>query len=202
MSENMRVNTADEETVRAFLAIDLPYGIKATLGRIQDRMRTLIRDVRWSRPDSIHLTLQFFGYIPPDHIELISQTVKKNVEGIEPFMLHLGSPGAFPSITRPRVVYIGLMGDTEILCRLQAQIAGDLNEIGFKKEERAFAAHLTLGRLKSATKLPGLPDAFKKVTNPAEGSFTVNNLKLFRSDLKPTGAVYTVLEDYPFRGGK
>lgn len=202
MSENMRVNTAAEKTIRAFLAVDLPAEIKTTLGRVQDRLRTLIPDVRWSRPEAIHLTLQFFGYIPPDHIESISETVKKNVEGIAPFMLHLGPPGAFPSITRPRVAYIGLGGDTEVLCRLQAQIAGDLNEIGFKKEERAFAAHLTLGRLKSATKLSGVPDAFKKIINMVAGSFAVDRLRLFRSDLKPTGAVYTVLEDYPFGGGK
>ncbi len=197
----MTETITEQKSIRAFLAIDFPDGIKATLGRIQERLKPLIGGVRWTKPESIHLTLQFFGYIPPDHIELISEIVKKNVEGVAPFMLNLGSPGAFPSITRPRVVYIGLGGQTETLGRLQEKIASDLEGLGFKKEERAFTSHLTLGRLKAATRLPGVPEAFKKVMDLAEGSFVVDGLNLYRSELHPTGAVYTVLERYPFGAG-
>ncbi len=113
-------------------------------------------------------------------------------------MLHLGSPGAFPSVTRPRVIYIGLGGQTDTLGRLQEKIASDLEGLGFKKEERAFTSHLTLGRLKAAARLPGVAEAFQKVMSLAEGSFVVDGLNLYRSELRPTGAVYTVLEKFPF----
>jgi len=189
-------------SIRSFLAIDLPDEIKENLRKIQNRLKPLMAgiggDVRWIKAEAIHLTLQFFGYINADEIALISEIVKKNVDGITPFMLNLGSPGAFPAITRPRVIYLGLEGETDTLCRLQDRIVTDLAEIGFKKEKRPFTSHLTLGRLKSSTKLPGIEEVFHKITGLAKGSFTVNGLKLYRSDLRPDGAVYTVLENFEF----
>ena len=189
--------------IRAFLAIDLPEDIKTTIGKIQSRLRPLTggghQGIRWTRPESIHLTLHFFGSIPFDQIELISEVVKKNVEGIPPFMLNLGSLGAFPTVSKPRVIFLGLGGQIDILQRLQGQIAADLHELGFEREERAFTAHLTLGRLKSVSKLPGISEAFQKVIALAEGNFMVKGLKLFKSDLRPDGAVYTVLEYFPMQ---
>jgi 2'-5' RNA ligase len=194
----------DEKLIRTFLAIDLPDEIKETLGKIQNRLKPLIggatRNIKWTKPEGIHLTLIFLGYISSSEIVLVSETVKKNVEGVAPFMLNLGSPGAFPTITRPRVIYLGLNGQTDILCSLQKQIATDLDEIGFKKEDRPFTSHLTLGRLKSAFKLPGIEEAFHKVMGLAKGNFIVNGLKLYRSDLRPDGAVYTTLEFFPLTG--
>jgi 2'-5' RNA ligase len=194
----------DEKLIRTFLAVDLPDEIKETLDKIQNRLKPLIGgvtpNIKWTKPEGIHLTLVFLGYVSSDQIGLISETVKKNVEGVAPFMLHLGSPGAFPTITRPRVIYLGLEGQTDILASLQGKIATDLDEIGFKKEDRPFTSHLTLGRLKSASKLPGIEEAFQKIMKLAKGSFMVDGLKLYRSDLRPDGAVYTVLEFFPFSG--
>ena len=197
----MTESTGSQNSIRVFLAIALPDEIKVRLEKIQERLKPLIRGVHWTRSESIHLTLQFFGYIPADDIEVISEIVKKNVEGVSPFMLNLGSPGAFPAVSRPRVIYIGLSGDTDILCRLQKKIATDLEGFGFKKEARAFTSHLTLGRLKMGTKVPGITDAFTKILSLVEGSFTVKGLNLYRSDLYTTGAVYTVLEQFPFEHG-
>jgi RNA 2',3'-cyclic 3'-phosphodiesterase len=197
----MTESIGDQNSIRVFLAVALPGEIKARLEKIQERLQPLIRGVRWTRPESIHLTLQFFGYIPPDDIGVISEIVKKNVEGVSSFMLNLGSLGAFPAVSRPRVIYVGLSGDTGILCRLHEKIATDLEGSGFKKEERAFTSHLTLGRLKSVTKFPGVADAFTKIMTLVEGSFTVKGLNLYRSDLHPAGAVYTVLEQFLFEQG-
>ena len=196
----MTQTITEQKPIRAFLAAPLPDEIKVKLGRMQTRLKPLIRDLRCTRPEGIHLTLHFFGWTDPGDIGRITDCVKKNVEGAAPFMLNLGAPGAFPSISRPRVLFIDLGGDTDRLCRLQEQIEFDLEVIGFPGEKRAFTPHLTLGRLKEAKKMESLPAVFEKIKDLAKGDFEVRELILYRSDLRPDGAVYTALEHFPLRG--
>ena len=86
-------------------------------------------------------------------------------------MLNLGSLGAFPAVTRPRVLYLGLEGQTDRLCRLQQQITTDLQELGFEKEERAFTAHLTLGTDQAGRSQNGSRDSLSEVRQTARRRF-------------------------------
>jgi 2'-5' RNA ligase len=190
----------EQKSIRVFLAAPLPEEIRTTLGKMQTRLRPLVKDLRCTRPEGIHLTLHFFGWIDPGDISKIADCVKKNVEGAAPFMLNLGAPGAFPSISRPRVLFIDLGGDTERLCRLQEKIEFDLEGIGYPVEKRAFTPHLTLGRLKEVKRMEGLPAILEKIKDLVAGGFAVENLVLYRSDLRPDGAVYTALETFPLGG--
>ena len=195
----------EDGRIRTFLAIDFPHEIKKTIERVQERLKLLmetpVQKIKWPRPDSIHLTLQFFGYITLAQVKDISALVKKNVEGAAPFMLKVGSLGAFPSINRPRVLYLGIEGAVASLSRIQEQIASDTEALGFKKEERAFQPHLTLGRLKSAVRMPGLLAVLDGVGERAAGSFTVQEFILYKSDLRRDGPIYTALESFPFGKG-
>ena len=113
-------------------------------------------------------------------------------------MLNVRNLGAFPSVNRPRVLWLGLDGDTDALISLQAQIDTGFQDYGFKKEERPFRPHLTLARIKEPKGLDGLAEAVKKNEDYNAGSFTISGLTLFKSDLKPTGAIYTKLAYFPF----
>ncbi|MDD2671376.1 MAG: RNA 2',3'-cyclic phosphodiesterase [Syntrophales bacterium] len=186
-----------EEKIRTFLAVDLPAGIKEGIDRIRERLKPQVKGVRWTAPDGIHLTLHFFGSVTGPEIAKITEIAKKNVEGAAPFMLNVGSLGTFPGLRRPRVLWLGINGETETLCALREEIEKDLGGAGFPLENRAFRPHLTLGRIRDAASVRGLEEAVS-AGNHIAGSFTVNSISLFRSRLRPTGAVYTKIQDFEF----
>ncbi|MGZ6208380.1 MAG: RNA 2',3'-cyclic phosphodiesterase [Syntrophales bacterium] len=189
----------DEKAVRAFLAVDPPEEIFREIIKIQERLKKAIQgDIRWGRPEGIHLTLKFFGYVYESDIANISHVVKNNVVNMKALILNVRNLGAFPSVNRPRVLWLGINGDTDALITLQAEIDTGFQEYGFKKEDRPFRPHLTLARVKETKGLVGLAEAVKKNDDCIAGTFTVSGLTLFKSDLKPTGAIYTRLTEFPF----
>ncbi|MGZ3648547.1 MAG: RNA 2',3'-cyclic phosphodiesterase, partial [Syntrophales bacterium] len=139
----------DEKAVRAFLAVDPPEEIFREIIKIQERLKKAIQgDIRWGRPEGIHLTLKFFGYVYESDIANISHVVKNNVVNMKALILNVRNLGAFPSVNRPRVLWLGINGDTDALITLQAEIDTGFQEYGFKKEDRPFRPHLTLARVK------------------------------------------------------
>jgi len=192
---------SDEKAIRAFLAIDPPEEIFREIIKIQERLKNAIQgDIRWVRPEGMHLTLKFFGYVYESDIENISRVVKDGVANMKALLLNVRNLGAFPSVNRPRVLWLGIDGDTNALISLQVEIDAGFQEYGFKKEDRPFRPHLTLARIKEPKGLIGLAEAVKKNEDYIAGSFTVSGLTLFKSDLKPTGAIYTKLAHFPFPG--
>ncbi len=188
----------DKKSIRSFLAIDPPQEIYNEIVKIQERLRkTFQGDIRWVRPEGIHLTLKFFGYIYDSDVANISNVVKDNVMDMKALFLNVSGLGAFPSVNRPRVLWLGIDGDTEAVIRLQTKIDTALEGYGFKKEDRPFKPHLTLARIKEPKGLIGLAEAVTK-NGYAAGGFSVRGLTLFKSDLRPTGAVYTKLSYFPF----
>ena len=189
----------DEKAIRAFLAVDPPEEIFREIIGIQERLKKTIKgDIRWVRPEGIHLTLKFFGYVYQSDVANISLVVKNNVADMKTLMLNVRNVGAFPTTTRPRVLWLGIDGDTDPLISLQAEMDTGFQEYGFKKEDRPFRPHLTLARVKEPKGLIGLAEAVKKNGDYVAGSFSVSGLTLFKSDLKPTGAIYTKLSYFPF----
>ena len=191
----------DERTIRSFLALDTPEKIREGIGAVQSRLKKIIHgDIRWARPEGIHLTLKFFGNISEDDVVNMSSVVEKIAAGSLPLVLTIGGTGAFPDPHRPRVVYLGMNGDVERLIAFQKELERALETIGFPREERPFRPHLTLGRIKSPRGLIGLAGVLEKGESYTVGEFSASGLGLFKSDLTPRGAVYTRLAWYPFAG--
>jgi 2'-5' RNA ligase len=192
---------AEGKSIRSFLALDPPPEVRKEIGIIQGRLRKILHgDIRWTNPESMHLTLKFFGNIFETDVERISQAVGKITAQAAPLTLEVKTVGAFPNPKRPRVIWLGINGDVERLVRLQEEIDRELLTKGFPKEDRPFKAHLTLGRIKSPGGIAGLEDLTAKADDYAAGSFTAHGLILFKSDLTPRGAVYTELVKFPFEG--
>jgi RNA 2',3'-cyclic 3'-phosphodiesterase len=191
----------DEKSIRAFLALDPPEEILREIGRIQGRLQKLIGgEIRWIRPEAIHLTLKFFGDISENDVASIAVVVEKAAVGAAPFTLSIGGAGVFPDQRRPRVLWLGMTGDVPRLLSFQRELEGELGMIGFPEEERPFRPHLTLARIKSPRGLTGLEKALEKGEGYAAGQFTASGIGLIRSELTPRGGIYTKLKWFPFAG--
>lgn len=191
----------DEKKIRSFLAFDPPEEVLREIASIQDRLRKLIQgDIRWVRPERIHLTLKFFGELSGDDVANIATVVGKAAEGERPFSLAVGGVGVFPDPHRPRVLWLGMNGDVKRLQVFQKGIEQALLQIGFPREERPFRPHLTLGRIRTSKGLIGLVRALEKGEEYTAGRFIASGLSLIQSELTPMGAIYTRLKDFPFSG--
>lgn len=192
---------ASEGTHRTFLAIEPPEAVRREMGRIQEQLKRTVRGmIRWVRPDGIHLTLKFFGDITGDDITRIAEVAEQEATTIKPLELQVKEIGVFPDLKRPRVVWLGMAGDVDRLLTLQKALDRRFMALGFPKEDRPFRAHLTLGRIKTSKGLLGLAQAVEQGAAAEAGSFRVAGLTLFKSDLRPAGAVYTKLAEFPFGG--
>ena len=193
------------EPVRAFIAIELPGQIKAALSQLQDDLKTSkSAAVKWVAPEVIHLTLKFLGNVDEAEIPALNKALSEAVKGVAPFYLELGEPGTFPSSQAPRVVWIGVGGETEPLLTLHKNIDHVLTSLGFPPEKRAFSPHLTLGRVREEA-LPGekrrLGESVAALKTGAKSSFRVESLSLMRSRLTKEGALYSCLASFALGGG-
>ena len=180
------------ETVRTFIAIELPPAVRQFLSDCQDRLRRASADVKWVRPDLIHLTLVFLGDVPADMQADLEAAVREAAAGFGPIQLQVTGAGRFPPKGLPRVIWIGVSETSGSLMRLQQVAAKATAAFAEKVEDRAYTAHLTLGRVRSgqnARDLVGMLDAMAS-TGPA---FEAREVTIFRSDLSPQGPTYTPL---------
>ena len=179
--------------IRSFLAIELPEAIRKRIEEIQRDLRSLNSDVRWVSPEKIHLTLKFFGNIEESRVDTIAKSIEPLVGGTQPFSLEAKGMGAFPNIKNPRVIWMGLIDEKQVLVPLQKQLESTLATIGFQVEDRPFRPHLTLGRVNSSRGKDELIGRIEKYKEEKFGDVEVKRLVLFKSDLRPTGPIYTLL---------
>ena len=189
----------EEKRIRTFLALELPPVIREEIALLQRRLKQLLRgDIRWTKPDGMHLTLKFFGNISERQIAAVGEVVGGIAARTAPLTLQVASVGAFPSVKRPRVIWLGIEGDAEPLIRLQREIDEKLLGRGFEAEQRPFRPHLTLGRIGTPGGVAGLGELVEQGDAFAAGCFTARELTLVKSELTPQGAMYTVLARFPF----
>jgi len=185
-------------TIRSFIAIPLNAEIISRIEKTQKELKTLPAEVKWVNPRSIHLTLKFLGNVEEGDIENIAQGIQNGIKGFKPWSAAIKNVGAFPSLKSPRVVWVGIEDQGSQLVRLQNQIEKEMANLGFEEEKRAFSPHLTLGRIRSPR---GKDELVKYLLDERErvfGEINVDRVILFKSELKPTGAVYTVLKEFTF----
>jgi RNA 2',3'-cyclic 3'-phosphodiesterase len=185
------------ETIRSFIALELPHNIKDFLKRIEDGLKSgCPAVVKWVNPENIHLTLKFLGNIEVSKISAVTGVIDESTRAINPFNLRVSQIGVFPHLKNIQVIWIGLSGDIDTLFKLQRNIESNLLPLGFPVEKRPFTAHLTLARISDyATfdekqKISKIISEFKP---EFEISFPVNAVSFIKSQLNRTGAVYNRL---------
>jgi len=189
------------ETLRAFLAVELPEGVRTSIEKLQRRLSTARFPVRWVAPANIHLTLKFLGDIPRTRIQSVAEAMELTCREFVPFPLKGKGVGAFPGFKKPRVLWVGLtMGVPEVRA-LQVRIEQLLEARGFPREDRPFRAHLTVGRMKGGVQGGDLARSLVACSDFETDAFQVGAVALFESDLQRTGPVYTRLREVPLGGG-
>jgi len=182
-------------TIRSFIAIPLNAEILSRIEKTQKELRTLPADVKWVNPTSIHLTLKFLGNVEEGNVEDIARGIQNMVKGVKPWSAVVRNMGAFPSLKNPRVVWIGIEDQGGQLVRLQNQIEQQMSKLGFEEEKRAFSPHLTLGRVRSPKGKHELVNYLLDERERVFGEINVDRVILFKSELRPSGAVYMPLRE-------
>ncbi len=181
------------EGIRSFIAIEIPDLLRAKMAEIQREVKRTGADVKWVRPEGIHLTLKFLGSIQPEEVEKIARTTAPIVANWVPFTLRVHGLGCFPSPRNPRVIWMGIDRGVESVLSLQQAIENGAAAEGFPPEDRPFKAHLTIGRVRSPKGRSTLIESLARYGDAEIGTFAASEVCLFKSELKPSGAVYTKL---------
>ena len=189
--------------IRSFLAFDLPPEIRKIMARVSEELRKSSLDVRWVKVENIHLTVVFMGNINEKDITPIGDLVQEVCLSSDPFDVSLKELGSFPNPRNPRVLWIGLDGDLERMALFRDALQKRLKPFGIKEEKRRFKPHLTLGRFRKYKRGdPQLNNVISRYQDLTDSVFSLNELSMFRSDLKPGGAEYTQLKAWPLSGKK
>jgi 2'-5' RNA ligase len=192
-----------DAAIRIFLAIALPDTVHRRLDEIQRGLKAAAgeraaRAVRWSPAGNMHLTLKFLGEVSAANVQTLTGMLRKEAVEHSRFTVRFAELGAFPNPRRPRVLWVGADAPPELL-RLQKAIESETRLMGYPAEERPFSPHLTLGRVSAsahADDVAAIARAIEQVPVGEVGTVDVDAIHLYRSDLRPSGAVYSVLETF------
>ena len=188
--------------VRAFIAVEIPIAVRqAVCVAISDLQKATGSFVRWVPMENMHLTLKFLGDISPSNVDMLTQMMRSEADLYHCFEIHLNGLGSFPNLKRPRVIYIGIQAPAALVA-LHRGIESASRRLGYESEERGFAPHLTIGRVKqnvTATEQQTIRHALEETKIDLLGKARVDSVHLYKSDLKPTGSIYTRLYSAPLK---
>lgn len=180
--------------LRSFIAIDLSEPVSAELAEFQRELKKCGPDVRWTRPENIHLTLKFLGDIEKERADEIAEKLKGVCAGLSGFSLRISGTGVFPDRRSPRVLWAGVELNDEII-RLRKAVEDTAASLGFEREKRRFSPHLTLGRFRSSRCNKEVVEIIEASSEKMFGIIEVDSVLLMRSDLGPKGAKYTKIAE-------
>ncbi len=191
--------------LRLFVAIELPDDVRASLAATMQRLRDAgaADALRWVRPESIHITLKFLGAVEDERVPALRTALRLGVHDAAPFDLATGALGSFGGRRNLRVVWTGVAGDTHALDSLAERVEAALTPLGFPRESRPFAAHLTLARVHDGTppqERERIHALLATVPPPPATVFHVDRCSLMRSRLQRGGAIYDALNIYDLGG--
>lgn len=187
--------------MRTFIAIELPEETRDLLAKIQSELKAQGADVKWVEPQNIHLTLKFLGEVKEEKLEKVILTLESIAKENIAFSLRISSLGAFPKLDYPRVIWAGIEKGEKEAKQIAKGLEEKLQKLDIPKEERAFSAHITLGRTRSTQGREKLIPVLKRLADklPNENlsplEFLVTRITLFKSTLTPKGPLYEFLKE-------
>ena len=182
--------------MRLFVAFDIPEETRGAIRELVSKFAPVARGARWVRPEGIHITLKFIGWIDDEILPQIKEHLAR-VPHRQVIPVAFRNFGFFPNEQRPRVFFVGIAAGPA-LARLAAEIEAQLALLKMPKEERAFTPHLTLARFKSNEGVTQIQKTLASMPSQDFGAMNATQFHLYQSVLKSNGAVYTKLATYSF----
>jgi len=183
---------AAPQAVRAFVALPVGERIRACVAETIESLRGGVVGIGWVSDAGVHLTLRFLGWASPDRLASLAEPLGRAAAACPASEAGFAGLGTFPERGSPRVLWLGVRLRPELEA-LQAACEAAARAAGFAPETRPFRAHVTLGRFRERARRPRLPEIDLGVA-------LLDRLILFRSDLRPSGAVYTPLASFALGG--
>jgi 2'-5' RNA ligase len=186
--------------MRLFVAVDISSQVRDRIDQVQRRLKQDLshadRGVKWVRPEQIHLTLKFLGEVRDAAVTRVCDVVTRTAARYDSFEMQARGLGVFGSPAR--VVWAGIQPCPELM-NLQAELESEFEKIGWNKENRAFAGHLTLCRVKNAAAGRKLAEAIENAGDEIFGSVWVDQAVLYQSHLSSDGPEYSVVCTAPLK---
>lgn len=182
--------------IRTFIAIEISEDLRQELAEVQQELRESEADVKWVKPQNLHLTLKFLGDLPEEKTREVKEILENIARHTQPFEANFAGIGAFPKLDFPRVVWVGIEKGKDELIGLAKEIEEELTRLGIPKEKRGFSAHLTLGRIRSPKNKDRLKSIIQEIDFVAKNEISVEEITLFQSKLTPQGPIYTALSKH------
>jgi 2'-5' RNA ligase len=187
--------------LRTFIATDIPPVIQKSIQQQVNSLRDIIgsSSVRWVPVHNIHITLKFLGDASSTKVDILKQIIHTEADSHPAFDIHISGLGSFPSPKRARVLYIRIQASAELEA-LQRGIESACVRVGFESESRPFSPHLTIGRVRqgiSTSDQQKIYEILRDVKIDSLGKARVDSVHLYKSERKPSGAVYTKLFSAP-----
>jgi 2'-5' RNA ligase len=188
------------ESLRLFAAITIPEPVRNEMLAVQRELKPLaLGDVRWAKPEQLHLTLKFLGNVPVISLEAVKKSLTIACAGAGPFHLNAKGIGFFPNERQPRVIWVGIEDDENALVRLQQRIERSLAPFAEKKGAEQFRPHATLGRFQKYRryKTEQLVPHASSFGIHVFGGWRVEEVGLLRSELSQAGARHMLMSSHP-----
>ena len=189
------------DSSRVFVAIELDTASAGSIARLVQGLKAKLPDVRWSRPEQLHLTLKFIGEVDNRELPQFCEALREACAGIDAFSLELGGLGAFPKNKPPRVVWVAAEDPQGVLGTLAERLDERMSALGIPRENRAFTPHLTLGRVSRGADLQRLQQAMEQATAQVAARCEVDELVLLASVKEQGQVVYEALDRVPLDDG-
>lgn len=187
--------------LRLFVAVEIPLEIRTRMYDVVAELKTTDADVRWEGIEKLHITLKFLGNTKEELLPQLAEVLEQVAQRFTPFDVRYGTIGRFPAKGQPRVIWIGVIEGQDVLTSLARVVDERMTGLGFSLEERPFHPHVTLGRVKGSRNLPLLLRSMESLTFESERT-RVDQFSLMKSELKPSGSVYTLLNRFPVRNAE
>lgn len=190
-------------SLRTFIAAEIPLSIQTAIQKQVDSLRHKIGNssVRWVPAQNMHLTLKFLGEVSQSDVGILTGILRTEADSCPAFDIIISELGSFPNSKRARVLFIGIQAPAALEA-LQREIESACAKVGYRSESRPFSPHLTIGRIRrgiSSTERTKIHKTLDETEIDSLGTARVDSIHLFKSELKPSGAVYTKLFSAPLQ---
>ena len=181
-----------DRLLRTFISVTLPKKIVSVSDMLKTTVITKKENVKWVSAGNIHLTLKFLGNTRIEVTDEVNEVLEKIVVKHSSMELSISGTGCFPNIERPRVLWLGVDGETNKLQEFVTDLDKNLEKLGFLIDKNDYTAHITLARIKYPPKdIPEINNFINTSYEPIK--FNVNRIRYMSSELFPNGPIYSIL---------